>query len=357
MNDDLAGARIIIVGAGVAGLCLAVTLSRSGARCVLLDPASLGDNASGVAAGMIAPAFESALDPASRGGFGVLREGRDLWPALVGDAAVHRSGALYVARSAEADLLGEVEAGLRREGAAFERLSAVQARTLSPDLTTNVAEAVFTPEDWRLEPLATLHRLEACFLNAGGRRLRRRVQAVEAAGVATAEGLMPADAVILCAGWGSADWTAAAPELAALVPIKGERVRFAGAALGGPVLRTAAGYVAPSSEGAVAGATMASGATDRLTTTASEPFAALARELFPSLADQPYEAAAGVRAGTSDGLPLVGRSRSGVWMAAGFRRNGWTLAPLAARILAAGLAGRGAGPWAGLLRPDRFLPT
>jgi glycine oxidase len=98
MNDDLAGARIIIVGAGVAGLCLAVTLSQAGARCVLLDPACLGDNASGVAAGMIAPAFESALDPASRGRFPLLREGRDLWPALVGEAGVHRSGALYVAR-------------------------------------------------------------------------------------------------------------------------------------------------------------------------------------------------------------------------------------------------------------------
>jgi glycine oxidase len=258
---------------------------------------------------------------------------------------------------AEADILSEVEAGLRRDGAAFERLSAVRARTLSRDLTPDLVEAVFTPEDWRLEPLATLHRLEARFLLAGGRRLRRQVRAVEGAGVTTAEGPLPADAVILCAGWGSADWTAAAPELAALVPIKGERVRFAGVALGGPVVRTAAGYVAPSAEGAVAGATMASGATDRRTTPASEPFAALARALFPSLADQPYEAAAGVRAATADGLPLVGRSRSGVWMATGFRRNGWTLAPLAARIVAAGLAGRDAGPWAGLLRPDRFLPA
>ena len=65
-----------------------------------------------------------------------------------------------------------------------------------------------------------------------------------------------------------------------------------------------------------------------------------------------------MRAATPDGLPLVGPSaRAGVWLATGARRNGWLLAPLVARMLAAYLSDRDPGPYAGLLAPRRFAPN
>ena len=53
---------IAVVGAGALGAATALGLARAGANVILLDEAPLGRNASGVAAGMLAPAMESALD-------------------------------------------------------------------------------------------------------------------------------------------------------------------------------------------------------------------------------------------------------------------------------------------------------
>jgi glycine oxidase len=67
--------------------------------------------------------------------------------------------------------------------------------------------------------------------------------------------------------------------------------------------------------------------------------------------------AAGVRAATPDGLPMVGASSaSGVLVAAGARRNGWLLAPLVAQLIAACVTGRDPGPYAAKLDPRRFEP-
>jgi glycine oxidase len=54
-------------------------------------------------------------------------------------------------------------------------------------------------------------------------------------------------------------------------------------------------------------------------------------------------------------LPLVGFSQSpGVLVAAGARRNGWLLAPLVGRMVAALACEADPGPYAGRLAPGRF---
>ena len=54
---------VVIVGAGVLGLCTAFELHRRGRTVLVVDPGEV--NASLVAAGMIAPAMESAIDDVS----------------------------------------------------------------------------------------------------------------------------------------------------------------------------------------------------------------------------------------------------------------------------------------------------
>ena len=56
--------EILIIGAGVLGLATAVELTVRGRRVTVVDPG--GDNASSVAAGMIAPALECALENVTR---------------------------------------------------------------------------------------------------------------------------------------------------------------------------------------------------------------------------------------------------------------------------------------------------
>jgi glycine oxidase len=69
----------------------------------------------------------------------------------------------------------------------------------------------------------------------------------------------------------------------------------------------------------------------------------------------PAEPRVGVRGASPDGWPLVGPScRPGIWLAAGMRRNGWAIAPLAAEMLVSELAGERCAPWAGRLEPGRF---
>ena len=348
-REELRGARAAVVGAGVVGLCVALELRARGAQVTLIDEGVGAPNASAVAAGMIAPAFEAALEG---GRFDLLRAGRDLWPTVAGGTVrLHRDGALTVALSGEEGELADVEAALRGEGALHERLTGAAARRLSPGLSPEVVGAVFSPEDWRVEAAPTLRLLAEAFARDGGLRWSASVDADGLGALRT-----DFDAVVLCAGWGSRRLAEVAPELEALSPIKGQLVRFPGAGpFDGPTVRMGDGYFTPGSAGVVAGASMEAGLEDRaLSPEVQARLAADARVVFPRLTGAEPEGAAGVRAATPDGLPLVGRSSGGVWLATGFRRNGWLLAPLAARITADLLAGRDPGPWAAAMRPGRF---
>ena len=93
--SDLKGLRVVVAGAGAIGSVLALQLVRRGAQVVLADPARPGGNASGVAAGMLAPLMEALLDSASAGHYPLLLEARDAWPAVLEGApvALDRSGA------------------------------------------------------------------------------------------------------------------------------------------------------------------------------------------------------------------------------------------------------------------------
>jgi glycine oxidase len=313
----LSGIGVTVAGAGALGLTIALELSRAGARVTVCDPAPLGDNASGVAAGMLAPAFEALLDPVSAGHYPLLRAARDLWPDLA--ASLHltleRSGAVLTGA-------GEGE---------LTKLLALGARgSLTP-------AGLYTPEDWRLDPLAALTAMS-------GVAFRQEV-------VTEPDGLL-----IVATG---AERNRLAPELAALMPIKGHILRYPGGPTEGPVLRGEGIYVCPDPNGAIAGATMEVGVSDRSPSPARGAILhAKAIALVPDLAGLTPTLSAGVRAATPDGLPLVGWSaRPNVFVAAGARRNGWLLAPLVAQMTAAYLAGDDPGPWAQAMHARRFEET
>ncbi len=358
----LNNARVVVAGAGALGASIALALARARARVVLTDPASAGDNASGVAAGMLAPAFEAVLDEGSTTHFPLLQAARTLWPdwvAGLGDIGFRRCGAVWIDLPGAARLIDVHARALGDLGAELVRLSQAVLRSRIPGLGPGFAEGLFTPEDWRIEPRAALAALHAAAVAAGVQVAAQSVRDF-APGVATlSDGeTVPADLLVLATG---ADGSDLAPELAALSPIKGQILRYAGAVAGDdrPVLRCQGGYAVPSRDGLRVGATMQPGLADRrLDAALTAPLARLAAELFPALGGATFTAQAGVRAATPDGLPLLGPSaRAGVWLATGARRNGWLLAPLVARMLAAYLSDRDPGPYAGLLAPRRFAPS
>ena len=220
---------VVVAGSGVTGLAVAIALARRGARVRVCDPAPLGDNASGVAAGMLAPAFEAVLDPLSAGHFELLKAARDLWPGFA-PVEIARDGAVFVS---DGQTVQPVADRLARIGASH--------RPASEELTPlgGISSGVFTDEDWRLEPAAALRVLRA---------------EAEAAGVAFAEELVAEKAAgVLVLATGAAPGPA--PELSAIIPIKGHILRLSGGPTSGPVIRGEGVYICPSAQGAVVGGT------------------------------------------------------------------------------------------------------
>lgn len=337
--------KVIVAGAGVLGLTSALALAKAGARVVLTDPGPLGDNASGVAAGMLAPVFEAVLDPLAAPHFDLLTAARDLWPAFAQTAgvALDRAGALALGSG---ERLDHLEAAMRGLGLAPERLPAQAARDRAPGVRVSDAGALFTGEDWRIDSAQALGALLAAAVEAGVEVRRAPLQLGEACDWRLmATGADPAPGGL-------------APELVRLEPIKGHILRAGGVGYRGTVVRGEGVYLAPGGDGLVIGASMERGSHDRAIDPGQvERLSQAGMALFPALQGAALSAGVGVRAASADGLPLVGFSRTGgVMMAAGARRNGWLLAPLVAQIVAAQVFGADAGPFAARMAPARFEP-
>ena len=145
--------RISIIGAGVAGLCVARSLMERGAKVTLVDRHSAaGPHAcSWWAGGMLAPFCEgeSAEEPVVRLG----QEAADWWDAQTG--AVHRKGSLVVSPNRDrADLTR-----FARRTTGFHEVDAAQIASLEPDLGTGFTRGLFFESEAHLAPRHALTTL------------------------------------------------------------------------------------------------------------------------------------------------------------------------------------------------------
>jgi glycine oxidase len=326
---------VVVVGGGVLGLATAFELQDRGQHVRVVDPG--GTNASAVAAGMIAPAFEAVLETASVERARLLRAARDLWPDFAARAGLRlrQTGAVW---------RGEDAAGVA------ERLAALgfEAR--------QEGDSVFTPDDWQVDARAGLASLRAAV----------PVVLAQASGVdsdsdgwAVQTGAGGVRAQHLVAATGAAAPLAGLPArtaaiIASVEPIRGQ-IGFRAGAEAATAERTTGGYVAPAAGGVLIGATMDAGRTDLATdAAAADQLTAVAARLGWA-AEGPIEWRVGVRGATADGLPLAGwGGAAGLWLALAPRRNGWLLAPLVARVVADAIEGRAPGEHAAALDPLRF---
>lgn len=333
-----AGLRITVAGAGALGLSCALALADRGARVTVCDPAKPLDNASGVAAGMLAPAFEAALDAIAGPHFALLLAARDLWPAMAERIGLPLDlrGAVGVGRAA---WLNEIDGRLAEMGVATEALGVDNLEALAPGLRADGAFLV--KDDWRIDAPAALAALRRAAAEAG---VTFRAEAVS--------GQAAADLLVVATG-AAGDL---APELGVLQPIKGHILGLSGVSYQGLTVRGEGIYAAPGLQGPVLGATMEAGRMDRSVDPAQvEQLMTRGVSLFPDWRGAAVRAQTGVRAATPDGLPLAGFSNTPrLLIAAGARRNGWLLAPLVARLVADLAYGRDAGPYAAALDPRRF---
>lgn len=325
------GARVAVAGAGAFGSAVAWRLARAGFAVTAFDPAAPGDNASGVAAGMLAPVSEALFDPASRDHLAVMRRARDLWP----------------------DFARDLDIALSRAGVRFEGDEAWRAEVGRRLVALGLPDAD-TTEDWRLDARAALRNLRRAAGASGALFEAGAVERFEPGVLTLADGRAEAfDALVLATGPGARNGRLA-PETRFLQPIKGQILRVATQSPD-HVVRGEGAYLAPGEELAV-GATMEIGRDDLAPdASATQGLRAAARGLRPDLDLGAAKVEVGVRVTTPDGLPLVGWSRApGVVLAVGARRNGWLFAPLVADLVAAYLTGDNLGPDAAAMDARRF---
>ena len=350
-------ADVVVVGGGVAGLAAARELARRGLSVVVVESRAAGAGASGAAAGMLAPQSEADRRDEL---FELLCASREMYPDFAAslrdetgiDIELDRTGTLYLAFDAED--LEEVErrfAWQSRAGLAVERLTAEEARSLEPRVSTGVRAALLFPRDWQVESrllvraLAASARGSGARLLEGGRATGLRVEAGRVTGVETPEGILNAGAVVVAAGaWSSELLNSDAPSDDPRVePVRGQVLCFRRHDSQAPFVRhvvySPRGYLVPRRDGRLlAGSTTERVGFDcRVTEEGARSIRARAEEIAPGVSALALsDSWAGLRPRASDGLPVVGESGDvrGLFYATGYYRNGILLAPAAGELVA-----------------------
>ena len=361
MRDDTSsGYDAIFAGGGVIGLACACAAVRRGARVCLLERDRPAAGASGVAAGMLAPAGEASWGEDDLVSLNV--ESLRRWPDFAEelerasgvDIGFAQRGALHVALDRdEAESLRRRYELHRSLGLDSEWLTGGACRKLESGLAPGVNGGAHVPGEASVDPrrvvaalLAALDR-EGVSVHAGA-----GISSAERNGGAwrleTGDGRAFATAaLVLSAGcWsGQLDWVP--PEARPPVrPVKGEILTLRGNAEEPVCERIVAGdrvYMVPRADGRlIVGATVEEKGFDATVTAGGiHELLREAYRLIPEIAElELLETAAGLRPGTPDNAPLIGRSAAdGLLVATGHFRNGVLQAPLTADCVAALLAG------------------
>ncbi len=341
---------VAVVGGGVIGLAVAWRAAQCGLRTLVLDAGE--DGAWRYAAGMLAPVTEAefgedallALGLRAAAGFPAFCA--ELEAASGRDTGLRRTGTLVVARDRdEADELERLLEHRRALGLEVERLRPSQARRAEPALAPTVRLALDVPGDAAVDPRRLVAALAEAFERAGGEVRRERV---------TDPATLRARQVVIAAG----AWSGNLGPLP-IRPVKGQIMRLrdpAGQDLVTRTIRTREGYLVPRGEGHyVLGATVEERGWDTAPTSGAtlELIRDLA-EVVPGVLElEIEELGAGLRPGTPDNLPVIGRAGGLVW-ASGHYRNGILLADATAEAVGSVLAGDGLPEWAASCDPGRF---
>jgi glycine oxidase len=350
----------IFVGGGVIGLASAWMAARRGARVCVLESERPAAGATGVAAGMLAPAGEASWGEDALVSLNL--ESLRRWPSFAeeleaaseDEIGFARHGALHVALDRdEAESLRRRYELHRKLGLDSEWLTGGACRELEPGLATGVRGGAHVPGEASVDPRRVVAALLAALERDGvpvhgGVEVTAAARSEGAWRLEAAEGrAFAARSLVLTAGcWsGQLDWIP--PESRPPVrPVKGEIVTLSGPAESPACDRIVAGdrvYMVPRADGRlIVGATVEEKGFD--TTVTAGGVHELLREAYrviPEIAElELVETTAGLRPGSPDNAPLIGMGASkGLVVATGHFRNGVLQAPLTADCVAALLAG------------------
>ena len=360
---------IVIIGAGIIGLSLAISLRKQGLRVLVVERGEPGREASSAAAGMLVGSGTETprvLKP-------LAEESARIYPEFAHELEdesglkvdLREQGTILISAS------GDFPAGA-------EMLSTEKLRSLEPALAqlgtsgsssggrerpplqnhnkhrAYVRERSVDPRALTAAALkAARHR--GVDISSGTEVKAVLASAEHAAGVETDKTTYSAGIVVNCAG----AWAGCiAPRKFSVRPVKGQML----AVVGGPslqhVVRADNVYLVPRSDGRIViGSTLEDVGYDKQTDVNTiQRLLHAAVELVPELAKaKVHEDWAGLRPGTPDTLPILGETETrGYFIAGGHYRDGILLAPLTAQIMTALILGKPISRDLAAFSPARF---
>jgi glycine oxidase len=362
---------VAVVGAGVIGEAIAYELVGRGASVTLLDSRGVGLGSTQAAAGMLVPYLE---------GFGrpilpLAARSLELYDAFIDrlarDAGIgveyRRTGSLQVVTGDEpVDNLERIAEDARRAGVECELLDAEAARTAEPQLTPDVAAALFVKPHGFVAAVDLSGALSAAAIKHGARvRVPARAQRIENHGehieihLENHSSVTARHAVVAAGSWSGQIDIDGVPPLP-VKPVRGQLLQLA--CDGPPLHRIVWGprcYLVPVAAGSLlVGATVEDAGFDERTTVAGvRDLLEAACDLVPHLWQATFVSArVGLRPATADEMPIIGRSKKvpGLVYATGHYRNGVLLAPLTARAVADLVLDNREDPLLATTRPQRF---
>jgi glycine oxidase len=349
-------ADVIIVGGGIVGLSAARALAGAGRKVVLLERRRVAAEASGAAAGMLAPQAEAGPGwPLLPLALQAREHHRALAAALESETGIpvelSQRGAIEVARTREeASHLEKKAAWQKAQGLSAEMLSARELHATEPNLSPQIAAGLVYRDDHWIDNHRLCRALAASALARGaglicGRPVTQLLStSSRVCGVRAGGEVFEAPVVVNAAGaW--AGLLSGDPAPPPVEPVRGQMLALdVAVAPVRHVITSTAGYIVPRLDGRLlVGSTSERAGFDKSVTAGGlRALLSNAVELIPSLADvRVSETWAGLRPGTPDGLPVVGPGAlDGLFHAAGLYRNGILLGPTIGEILADLVLGR-----------------
>jgi len=326
---------VIITGGGIIGLSLSIELRKRGASVLVVERGEPGREASYAAGGMLAncgdetprplqalatasaamyPEFAHQLQDESGVNIDLRDQGTLLFPG-----PNHTTDSIKDAYPLSAPL-AQLEPNLAAEG---QPVVFLKERSVCPRALVNAALK------------AAKHR--GVDISSGTAVVSVDVSRGRAGGVTTDKTSYSSSAVVNCAGAWSGE---VAPRAIPTRPVKGQMICFAmpSREMLRHVIRSPEIYLIPRSDGRMlAGATVEEAGFDKRTVPETiQQLRHSAVNLVPALKEaKVLEAWAGLRPGTPDNLPILGKTEMpGYFVATGHFRDGILLAPVTARVMA-----------------------
>ena len=387
----------LVVGSGIAGVCAALFIQRTGARVAIVDPNEPGTGASFGNAGIVVntktrPVFAGLT---ARSLFGMLRDPASplnvRWSQFLGmtpwfmrmlrnanaaDVARITAALAALSRAGEQAYAGLwAEAGMgdlvrargnlalnrtaedrdqdwdgplapyRAAGVPMVKVDAAEIQDLAP-AGPRYAAGVYSPDfQHTVSPVGFVARLFESFVARGGTHFRASVQGVEVragkvVGLRTAEGLLPGGSVVLAAGTGSADLATAMGEAVPHQAVGGYHVMLErpGITLETPLLPLDFRFaITPMRDGIrLAGTYEFGGAATRPTRARIEDMLRHIPSVLPGVDATPGSTWRGFRSYLPDALPVISPSRraAGLFYLFGFSSSGMINGAAAGRTVA-----------------------